>query len=300
MNHSKNIKDSASDSLFNIINTIFLTLCFIVVLFPILNVISQSLSSPKAVISGRVFIWPVEPTLMAYKKILTFPTLLRGYANSIFYTVAGTSLNVVLAVMAAYPLSRKDFYGKKAIVGIFVFTMMFNGGLIPTYLVVKSLGMIDTFWVMIIPNAINVFYIMIARTFFQTTIPEEMFEAAEIDGASDLKMLFQVVLPVSAPIIAVLVLFNAVHHWNSYFHGFIYLQTEKLFPLQVVLRNILSNAQAIEQMAAIPSKEQMELLSIVEVLKYAIIVFASIPVLLLYPFVQKHFVKGIMIGSLKG
>jgi putative aldouronate transport system permease protein len=296
----RNIKLSFSDRLFHVINNIFLTIVLLLVIFPLINVVSQSLSSPNAVITGKVFLWPVEFTIDAYRRIVTSPDLIGGFKNSFFYTIVGTALNVTLSIMAAYPLSRKDFYGRKFIIGMFVFTMMFSGGLIPSYLLVKNLGMYNTRWALIIPNALAVWNVMIARSFFQNTIPDELYEAAELDGASDIKLIFSVILPLSKPIIAVLTLFYAVDHWNSYFNGLIYLKSKNLLPLQVVLRNILANAQAIEQMADIASEDQIKSLALVEVLKYAIIVFASLPVILLYPLVQKHFVKGVMVGSLKG
>lgn len=294
------IANSKGDNVFYFINYIFLAFCFLMILFPLMNVVSSSLSSPNALIAGKVVIFPVEFNLNAYKNIVTNSDLINGYLNSIYYTVVGTSLNIVLTIMCAYPLSRKDFCGRNIITGILVFTMIFNGGLIPTYLLVKDLHLYDTRWALIIPGAMSVWNVMIARNFFQTTIPTELIEAAEIDGASDFKVIGSVILPLSAPIIAVLTLFYAVGHWNSYFGGLIYLKTRSLFPLQVVLRNILSNAQVIQDMAGIPTAEQLNMLSMVEVLKYAIIVFASVPVILLYPLVQKHFVKGIMVGSLKG
>jgi len=203
-------------------------------------------------------------------------------------------------VIIAYPLSRKDFIGRKGITGLFVFTMIFTAPLIPTYLNIKNLGLLDSFWVMVIPGAISVYNMIIARTFFQNTIPVELFEAAELDGASDLQVLKNVVLPLSKPILAVLVLYYAVGHWNAYFDGMIYLNTESKFPLQVVLRNILASVQMIEQMVGSVTLQDAQRLAYVEVMKYAIIVFGSIPVILLYPFVQKYFVKGVMIGSVKG
>lgn len=296
----QNIINAQSDKLFTILNYIFLLICFLIVIFPLLNVVSQSLSSPRAVVSGEVWIWPVEPTLIAYKRILTSTDLLMGFYNSAFYTFFGTIINVTLTIMAAYPLSRKDFYGRQFIIAIFVFTMMFSGGMIPTYLLVRDLNMLDTRWAMIIPNALAVWNVMIARTFFQTTIPVDLYEAAELDGASDTKIITKIVLPLSTPVIAVLTLFYAVGHWNSYFSGLIYLNSKDLLPLQVVLRNILAHASVLEEMISAQTKEKTELLALVEVLKYAIIVFASIPVIILYPFIQKHFTKGIMIGSLKG
>lgn len=297
---TKKIKYSHTDKIFYVINHTFLLLSLLVVLFPLLNVVAQSFSSPTAVITGKVFIWPVDFSLDAYKRIFNNQDLLMGFGNTFFYTIFGTLVNVTLTVMAGYPLSKKDFYGKKAIIGMFIFTMIFNGGLIPSYLLVKNLGLYNTRWAIIIPTAMSVWNVMIARTFFQNTIPDELCESAEIDGASDIKIIASMILPLSKPIIAVLTLFYAVDHWNEFFNPMIYLQTKTLLPLQVVLRNILADAKMIEEMANIVNEQQANSLALVEVLKYAIIVFASIPVLIMYPFVQKYFTQGIMIGSLKG
>ena len=297
---AKKIRYSHSDRIFYVINHTFLLLSLLVVLFPLLNVIAQSFSSPNAVITGKVYIWPVDFSLDAYKRIFNNSDLLMGFGNTFFYTIFGTIINVTLTVMAGYPLSKKDFYGKGVIIGMFIFTMIFNGGLIPSYLLVKNLGLYNTRWAIIIPTAMSVWNVMIARTFFQNTIPDELCESAEIDGASDIRIIMSMILPLSKPIIAVLTLFYAVDHWNEYFNPMIYLQNKSLLPLQVVLRNILADAKMIEEMANIVNEQQTNSLALVEVLKYAIIVFASIPVLIMYPFVQKYFTQGIMIGSLKG
>lgn len=296
----KRISNSVSDKIFYFVNGLFLFICLLLVAFPILNVMSQSFSSPKAVIAGKVFIWPVDFNFDAYIQIFKSKLLMSGYKNSIIYTSAGTLINIIMTVAIAYPLSRRDFAGRGSITGIFVFTMIFSAPLIPTYLNIKNLGLLDTFWVMVIPGAISVYNMIIARTFFQNTIPTELFESSELDGATDIQVLTKVVLPLSKPILAVLVLYYAVSHWNSYFDGLIYLSTETKFPLQVVLRNILSSVQMLEQMVSTTSVQDAQRLAAVEVMKYSIIVFGSIPVLLLYPYVQKYFVKGVMIGSLKG
>lgn len=283
---TKNIKFSTSDKVFYVINHTFLFFCLLVVTFPLMNVVAQSLSSADAVITGKVFLWPVDFSLEAYRRIITNADLVNGFANLLFYTIVGTAVNVILTVMAGYPLSKKDFYGRRVIIGAFVFTMMFSGGLIPSYLLVKALGLYNTRWALIIPGAMSVWNVMIARTFFQNTIPDELCESAEIDGASDLKILLSIILPLSKPVIAVLTLFYAVDHWNSYFTGLIYLTKKELLPLQVVLRNILANAQIMQEMANIIDEEQTRTLALVEVLKYAVIGFASLPVLLLYPFIR--------------
>lgn len=288
-----------SDKVFYAVNTTYLIICALVVAIPILNVIAQSFSSPQDVIAGRVGIFPVNFTAMAYQEILKSKLLINGYKNSIIYAVVGTCINIVMTVAAAYPLSRKDFVGHGILTKLFVFTMIFTAPLIPTYLNIKNLGMLDSIWAVVIPGAISVQNMIITRTFFQNSIPDEMIEAAELDGASDLQVLFRLVLPLSKAVIAVLVLFYAVTHWNSYFDSMIYLSTESKYPLQLALRTILASAKAIEEMANI-SSDQSARLAIVEVMKYAIIVCGSLPVICLYPFVQKYFVKGVMIGSVKG
>lgn len=293
------IKRTASEHVFSVVNTLLLTFSLVIVLIPLLHVLAQSLSAPSEVIAGHVFIVPQKPTLMAYQEIFKSKLLLSGYKNSILYTVAGTCINLFMTVICAYPLSRKDFLGRKWMMWLFVFTMIFTAPLIPTYLNIRSLGLIDTFWVMVLPGAINVYNMVVARTFFINSIPDEMLEAAELDGANDFQIIWHLILPLSKAILAVLLLFYAVAHWNSYFDAFIYLNSEDKLPLQVILRNILANAKIIEEMAN-ASAEQGQRLALIEVLKYAVIVFGSLPVIMLYPFVQKHFVKGVMVGSLKG
>lgn len=295
----KHLRSTRSDKVFYALNFVFMLICLFVVVLPLLNVVAQSFSSPGEVIAGRVSFWPKKPTLIAYREIFRSRLLLSGYRNSIIYTVTGTCVNIVMTIMCAYPLSRKDFVGRKPIMWLFVFTMIFSAPLIPTYLNIRNLKLLDKIWALILPGAISAYNMVIARTFFMNNIPDEMIEAAELDGASDLQVLFKLVLPLSKAVIAVLVLFYAVGHWNSYFDAFIYMSSEDKLPLQVVLRNIMANAKMIEEMAS-QTVEQSQRLALVEVLRYAVIVFGSLPVIALYPFVQKYFVKGIMIGSVKG
>ncbi|MCM3338345.1 carbohydrate ABC transporter permease [Paenibacillus sp. MER TA 81-3] len=293
------IRESLPDRLFLIFVYVVLSGALVIVLFPLLHILSASFSSPQAVNSGRVWLFPVDFTLAGYKAVFANPNILTGYGNSLFYAVTGTFVNVVMTVLIAYPLSRRTFYGRHIIMMLLVFTMLFDGGLIPNYMVVKSLGMIDTRWAMIIPGALAVFQVIIARTFFQTSIPEELAEASEIDGCSDVRFITSVVLPLSKPIIAVMTLMYAVGHWNSYFGALIYLKSPDMFPLQIVLRNILIlNTVDPTMMANVDDMLQLQGMS--ELLKYSLIVVASAPVLMIYPFVQKHFVKGVLIGSLKG
>jgi putative aldouronate transport system permease protein len=291
---------SVNDKVFDIINNTFLILCFIVVFFPLMNVVSQSISSPASVISGKVLFWPVHFSLVGYNQIIRDHGILMGFANSFIYTLVGTFISVLLTITAAYPLARKTFVGRKVIVWIFTFTMIFYGGLIPTYLLVRSLHMLDTIWAMILPNGLMVWFVFIARAFFQESIPEELYEASELDGCSDIKMFLSIVIPLSKPIIAVMVLFYAIFIWNNYFDALIYLSDSNKFPLQLVLRNILITNQMQTFLKAGSGQDQSAILALTEVMKYSCIVFASLPVMLLYPFIQSYFVKGIMIGSVKG
>ncbi|GGH81334.1 multiple sugar transport system permease protein/putative aldouronate transport system permease protein [Pullulanibacillus pueri] len=295
---NSNIRESKGDRIFLICNYVFLCILLIAVLYPLIYVLSASFSSTKAVTSGRVWLWPVDFSLTAYKEVFNYALIWKGYANSIFYTVVGTLINIALTIMAAYPLSRKDFKGKNLFMLLFVFTMIFNGGLIPTYLLVKDLGMLDTRWALIIPNAMSVFNVIITRTYFKTTIPDELLESAQLDGCTDMKFLTRIVLPLSGPIIAVIALFYAVGHWNEYFDALIYLRDQNLFPLQLILKNILAQSEIDPSMIGDIAMLQSRI-GLTELLKYALIVVSSLPVLIIYPFVQRHFVKGVMIGSLK-
>ena len=220
--------------------------------------------------------------------------------NSIIYTVSGTVLSIALTLLAAYPLSRDDFRGKKFFTILFVFTMMFNGGLIPTYLLVKNLNLTDTMWAVILPTAVSAYNMIVARTFFKQSIPKEMLEAAEIDGCTDFRFFWKIVLPLSAPIVAVLCLWVAVGLWNSYFNPMIYINSESKYPLQLVLRKILLMSQVDFTTASVDPEKLAKNQYLSEMLKYGTIVISSLPLMIIYPFVQKYFVKGVMIGSVKG
>lgn len=293
------IKNSNSDRVFIAFVYIFLTFALIIVLYPLIYVVSASFSSPKAVIGGEVWLFPVKPTLMGYKAVFKNQQLIDGFINSFFYMIVGTTINIIMTMLCAYPLSRKEFYGRTIITGLFVFTMYFSGGLVPTYMLVKNLKLLDTRWALIIPTAMSVWNMVIARTYMQNTIPDALFEAASIDGCSEIGFFFKVVIPLSAPIIAVLALYYGVAHWNSYFNAMIYLKSQKLMPLQIILRNILIlgnvDPTMIQDVEALARKQ-----GLADLLKYSVIVVASVPVLCIYPFVQKYFVKGVMIGALKG
>lgn len=292
------MKESKGDRAFTIFNYIFLAIVAVVVLYPLIFVLSASLSNPEYVISGDIWLWPKEFTVEAYQKVFQNPDIINGFVNTLKYTFFGTLLNIFMTICAAYPLSRRNLKGKGFIMAFMVFTMFFSGGLIPTYLLIRDLGMINTFWVMIIPNAVAVWNIIIMRTFFQS-IPYELEESAMIDGAGNFRILWSIVLPLSLPVMAVMVLFYAVGHWNSYFQALIYLQDQDKFPLQLVLRQILIQGQADDMIKATSESFLAQKLS-VEGLKYAVLIVANLPMLMLYPFLQRYFVKGVMIGSLKG
>jgi len=294
------IRDGSTDRWFNFLNYFCITLFFLAVLYPIIFVLSSSFSSPDAVLYGRVRLSPVEAGLEGYKALLEYKPIWRGYANSILYTVVGTVINVALTLLAAYPLSRKSCYGRNGIMLFMTFTMIFSGGLIPTYLVVSSLNMVNTMWALVIPGAIAVWNLIITRTYFQTTITDELLDAAQIDGCTDFKFLGFVVLPLSKAIIAVITLFYAVEHWNAFFDALIYLRDKDKFPLQMFLRDILVMNEVDTSMIGIDAETMQAREGVRELLKYTVIIVASLPVLVMYPMVQKYFVKGVMIGSIKG
>jgi putative aldouronate transport system permease protein len=288
-----------SDKIFYLINDLILLFALLIVLYPLIYVFSASFSDKLAIVSGKVFLWPVDFSLEGYIAVFKDSRIIPAYGNTIFYTVVGTTINVVLTILAAYPLSRKTMVGRNLIMYLFAFTMLFHGGLIPNYLLMKSLGMIDTRWAMLLPGALAVWNMIIARTFFQSTISQELYEAAAIDGCSHVRFLWSIVLPLSKAIIAVLVLLYGVSHWNAYFNAFIYLKNKDLFPLQIVLRDILIQSE-IDPSSITDSETMTRKQGLADLLKYSIIIVASLPVWLVYPFVQKHFVKGVMIGSIKG
>jgi multiple sugar transport system permease protein/putative aldouronate transport system permease protein len=289
---------SAQDRIFTIFNYAWLTFVLLIVAYPLIFVVSASLSDPTAVILGRMWLWPVGFNWNGYEAVFEHKGIMNGFANTIFYTGVGTLINVVMTILAAYPLSRKDLAGRNVLMALFVFTMMFSGGMIPTYLLVKDLGMLDTRWALIIPGALSVWNMIITRTYFQTNIPQELLEAAQLDGCNDFRFVRSIVLPLSGPIIAVIALFYAVGHWNQYFQALLYLRDQRLVPLQLVLREIL--VQNDVDLSSYSGRDAEELLKLRELLKYSLIVVASLPVLTFYPFVQRFFVKGVMIGSLKG
>lgn len=284
--------------LYTIVYTI-LGLFALTVLYPILYILSASFSDGTEVMLGRVVLLPVKPTLDGYKAVFSHKNVITGYRNTLFYTGAGTAINVCVTLICAYPLSRRDMPMRGLFMFLFVFTMFFRGGLIPSYLLVNSLGMINTIWAMLIPTAMSVYNMILARTFFLNSIPLELLEASQIDGCSDARYFFKIVLPLSPAVIAVITLYYAVYHWNAYFNALLYLRDANLQPLQLILRNILLATRVslneFEDPDLMEGKAGLEYL-----LKYALIVVSSAPIIAMYPFVQKYFMKGVMLGSVKG
>ncbi|MDQ0577239.1 putative aldouronate transport system permease protein [Agromyces albus] len=291
------IKDPLVDRVFMVGVYILLTTFLLVVLLPLIYIVASSFSDPQAVSSGRVTFWPIDFTLEGYQRALSDNSILTGFGNSLIYTIAGTAISLVLTVAIAYPLSRADFWGRRGITIFVIFTMLFAGGIIPTYLVVQNLGMLDTRWALILPQAVGVWQVIIAVAFFRTSIPDELYEAAQIDGASDLRFLITTVIPLSKPLLAVIALMYAIYQWNSYFDALLYIRDPSLYPLQLVLRNVLILNQAAPGLDAAAAFERQQLASL---LKYSLIVISTVPVMLVYPFVARFFNKGILVGAVKG
>ena len=288
------------DKVFEVINCIFLALIACIILYPLIYVISASFSDAMSVTSGKMWLWPVDLTLENYEQVFKNDNIMRGYRNSLIIMLSGTALNLVMTILAAFPMSRRDLWGRDVMMKLMTFCMFFSGGLIPTYLLVgKTLKLMNNWLALILPGAISVYNMIIMRTYFSTSIPYELHEAAEIDGCSPVGTLMRIVLPLSGPIIAVIGLYYAVGHWNSYFSALLYINQENIQPLQLYLRKVLTanNAQALMEMGA---DEAARAAMRAETIKYSVIVVSSIPMLLIYPFVQKFFVKGVMIGSVKG
>lgn len=270
----------------------------LIVLIPLVNIVASSFSSPGAVSSGKVLFWPVEFSLDGYKTVFQNKMIGTAYFNTFFYTIVGTMINLAMTMMAAYVLARKNLPYKGFFMFLFTFTMLFSGGTIPNYMLIVNLKLYDTRWAMLLPGAISVYNMIIARTFIQN-IPNELYEAASIDGCSDARYFFTMVIPLSVTLLSVLTLYYAVAHWNSYFDAFLYLTNRKLYPLQIVLREILIansiNANEVVDDLTMSAKQGMA-----DLLKFSLIIVSSLPVLVLYPFVKKYFLKGVMIGALKG
>jgi putative aldouronate transport system permease protein len=290
------------DKIFDTVSFVILTLVFIIVGYPLYFMIISSISDPQLVASGQVTFYPRGINLDGYREVLKNEGVMRVFFNSIYYTVLGVTINLIVTLPTAYALSRQDFHGRKFISLFYIFTMFVSGGLIPTYLVVRNLGMLNTVWALVIPGAISVYNMMVARIFFKTNIPGELLDAAKIDGCTDTGFFFRIVLPISAAIIAILVLWYGVGHWNSYFSALLYISDRQRQPLQLELRMVLLQNQQAPNMPLTEEflAERRRLEALREMMKYSLIIISSLPVLILYPFIQKHFVKGVTVGSLKG
>ena len=273
-------------------------LLVIITLYPMYFIVIASISNPTDVSSGNIVLWPKGINMRGYEQLLNYKQLWVGYKNTIIYALLGTGMNLIVNISASYALSRKDLIGKKLITFYYLVPMFFGGGLIPTYLIVKNVGLLDTRWVMILPFSVITYYIIVGRTFFSNNIPDDLWEAAQIDGCGNLTFFFKIVLPLSKAVIAVIALWSAVGHWNAYFNALIYLRSDVLQPLQIVLRNILISNQTMSMMmtgtAATEARQAAELI------KYGVIVVSSAPIMCMYPFVQKYFNQGVMIGAVKG
>lgn len=292
------VRKTRFDRIFDAIIYTILGLLTASYLYILIFTVSASFSDPNAVYSGRVVLWPVDFTLQGYERVFQEKMLWIGYRNSLFYMVVGTFISTLLTITGAYALSRKDLPGRNIITGLLVFTMFFSGGIIPLYLIVRSLKLLDTMWALILPGAISMSNLIIARTFFATSIPTGLLDAARIDGCNNIRFFFRIALPLSKPIIAVIALYYAIGLWNDYFNAMIYIKTRTNYPLQLFLREILISSQTSSAMTG-DVLEQELLAQLQEIIKYTLIVVGSLPLLIIYPFLQKYFVQGVMIGSLK-
>ena len=295
----RKIKNPVEDKILYAVVYTIIILFLIAILYPVIFIVSSSFSDSEALQRGEVLLWPIKPTLDGYKAVFNHNSIMTGYRNTIFYTVFGTIINVAMTVICAYPLSRKDMPFRNFFMMLFVITMFFGGGLIPMYLLVNSLGLMNTIWALLLPSALGVYNMIITRTFFQNSVSKELLEAAQIDGCSDARYFFAILLPLSKAVISVIGLYYAVGHWNSYFSALIYIRDENLQPLQLILRTILVASRV--DMNEFQDPDLMEgKLGLEYLLKFSLIVVSTAPIMCLYPFIQKFFEKGVMLGSVKG
>ena len=294
----RKIKDPLGDKVLYAIVHVVMALLLIVTLYPLIYVLSASFSSPQAVSTGQVVLWPVDFSLRGYQEVFDYKVVWIGYRNTIFYTVCGTLINVIMTLCAAFALSKKTLPGRGFFTFLFTFTMLFSAGIVPTYLQMRELGIVNTVWAMMLPGAISVYNMIVTRTFIQN-IPGELGEAAAIDGCSDFRYFTAILLPLSKAVISVISLYYAVSHWNSYFNAMIYLSDRDMFPLQLFLRDILV-LNTVDASSILDPEEAQALEGMRDLLKYAMIVVSTVPILMVYPFIQKYFAKGVMVGSVKG
>jgi putative aldouronate transport system permease protein len=289
---------TGGDRVFYLFNTLVMAIICVAILYPLYYVVISSITDPAAVKGGELLLYPRKLYFEGYLTAFNFKPLMTGYRNSIVYTVIGTVINIAATIPGAYALSRRDLAGRNGIMLLMTFTMFFSGGMIPLYLLVRNLGLLDTLWALVLPGGISVFNLIVVRTFYQSNIPDGILEAARIDGCSDLRFFFRIVLPLSSTVIAVMIIFYAVGHWNSYFSAIMYLNTRSRMPLQAILRDLLIENTITVDMRVNPA-EAVEKMKRADQLKYCVIVLASFPVMVLYPMVQKYFAQGVMIGSIK-
>ncbi len=292
------IKKSKDDKIFDFFLYLIAGILILITLYPMYFIVIASISSPTAVSSGQVTFFPIDITGKGYMQLFEYEKLWIGYRNTIIYAILGTIVTLIVNIPTAYALSRKDLVGRRWFTLFFLVPMFFSGGLIPTYMTVKSFHLLDTMLVMILPFSVVTYYIIVARTFFSNSLPDGIWEAAQIDGCGNLRFFFQMVLPLSKAVIAVIALWAAVGQWNSYFNALVYLRNPNLQPLQIILRNILINNQMISAMST--GSAAVEAQQLADLIKYAVIVVSSAPIMCMYPFVQKYFNQGVMIGALKG
>ncbi len=292
-------RQSTGDRVFEIVNTALLALILLVILYPLWFVVIASVSDPAKVVAGDVLLWPAGVSFEAYRMVFRDSMIMTGYRNTLYYTLLGTAINLVMTVLAAYPLSRKDWVGRGFFMALVMFTMFFSGGTIPTYLLMNDLGLINTTWAIVLPGAVSVYNAIVMRTFFINSIPLELQEAAQVDGCSNTRLLLRIVLPLSKPILAVMVLFYGVAHWNAFFGALIYITESDRYPLQLVLRSILiQNTASQDMLGEVDTLGNRVMLA--ETIKYALIIVSTLPMMVLYPFLQRFFEKGVMVGSVKG
>lgn len=296
---SNRIRSSQEDRVFSFVAYTLATFALLITLYPLVYCVSASFSDPMEVVKGNVLLFPKKATLIAYQAVAKNKSMFTGYINTIIYTLIGTTLNLVMTIVMAYPLSKRDFRGRNAITVLFTITMFFSGGMVPNFLLIRNLGLYDSIWSLLLPGCVSAWNLVIMRTYFQSSIPEEICESAYMDGCSNTMTLLRIVLPLSAPIIAVMVIFYGVGHWNSYFNALLYLKSREKYPLSLVLREILLQGMGQEKSGAEVIDSVADLL-LFETLKYAVIIVSSVPMLVLYPALQRYFVKGAMVGSLKG
>ena len=299
MTHARHrVRRQRKDVVFDVVLYTICALLLIVILYLLWFIIIASFSDPSAVAGGHVWLWPVGFTMEGYQELLRQPQVWLGYRNTIAYTVVGTLIGLAVNIPAAYALSRKDLWGRKGLMGLYVFTMFFSGGLIPIFLTVQQAGLYNTFWVLVLPFSVSAYNIIVARTFFETSLPPDLWDAAQIDGCGNLRFFFTMALPLSKAVISVIALWTAVGQWNSYFNALIYIRDENLYPLQLIMRNILITNQ---NFAALGTGEAaMIAMRRANLVRYAMIIVATVPIMCVYPFIQKYFDQGVMIGAVKG